>query len=51
VTGGYLLDTNVISETRKMRPDHGVISFLSIADAASSFLSAMTPLVDPWQAR
>ena len=25
---GFLLDTNVISETRKTRPDGGVIAFL-----------------------
>jgi predicted nucleic acid-binding protein len=42
VTGGYLLDTNVISETRKTRPDNGVVSFLSVADAAGLFLSVLT---------
>jgi predicted nucleic acid-binding protein len=39
---GYLLDTNVISETRKTRPDSGVLAFLSAADAAGLFLSALT---------
>jgi predicted nucleic acid-binding protein len=39
---GYLLDTNVISETRKLRADHGVITFLSAADATKLFLSVLT---------
>ena len=39
---GYLLDTNVVSETRKSRPDSGVIAFLSAADAAGLFLSVLT---------
>ena len=38
----YLLDTNVISETRKSRADSGVIAFLSAADAAGLFLSVLT---------
>jgi toxin FitB len=42
VAAGYLLDTNVISETRKTRADTGVMSFLSAADAAGLFLSALT---------
>jgi predicted nucleic acid-binding protein len=42
VTSGYLLDTNVISETRKTRPNSGVIAFLSVADAAGLFLSVLT---------
>lgn len=42
MAGGYLLDTNVISETRKTRPDRGVIAFLSAADSASLFLSVLT---------
>jgi toxin FitB len=42
VTAGYLLDTNVISETRKVRPDRGVMAFLSAADAAGLFLSVLT---------
>ena len=39
---GYLLDTNVISETRKSRPDAGVIAFLSAADGDGLFLSVLT---------
>jgi predicted nucleic acid-binding protein len=39
---GYLLDTNVISETRKSRADTGVIAFLSAAEAAGLFLSVLT---------
>lgn len=39
---GYLLDTNVISETRKSRADSGVMAFLSAADAAGLFLSVLT---------
>ncbi len=39
---GYLLDTNVISETRKARADGGVIAFLSAADTAGLFLSVLT---------
>jgi toxin FitB len=39
---GYLLDTNVISETRKSRPDTGVIAFLSAAGAEGLFLSVLT---------
>jgi predicted nucleic acid-binding protein len=42
VTAGYLLDTNVISETRRVRPDRGVMAFLSAADAAGLFLSVLT---------
>lgn len=39
---GYLLDTNVISKTRKIRADSVVIAFLSAADAAGLFLSVLT---------
>lgn len=42
VMAGYLLDTNVISETRKVRPDRGVMAFLSAADAAGLFPSVLT---------
>jgi predicted nucleic acid-binding protein len=42
VTNGYLLDTNVISETRKVRPDDGVIAFLSAAEAGKLFVSVLT---------
>jgi predicted nucleic acid-binding protein len=39
---GYLLDTNLISETRKNRAEPGVIAFLAAADAAGLFLSVLT---------
>jgi toxin FitB len=39
---GYLLDTNVISETRKKRADNGVVAFVSAADSAGLFLSVLT---------
>lgn len=39
---GYLLDSNVISETRKIRSDTGVMAFLSAANAAGLFLSVLT---------
>jgi predicted nucleic acid-binding protein len=42
VAAGYLLDTNVISETRKVRADDGVIAFLSASEAAGLFLSVLT---------
>ena len=42
MSSGYLLDTNVISETRKTRADSGVTAFLSAADAAGLFLSVLT---------
>ncbi|MGA2127002.1 MAG: type II toxin-antitoxin system VapC family toxin [Xanthobacteraceae bacterium] len=38
----YLLDTNVVSETRRLRPDPGVTAFLSAADATSLFISVLT---------
>ncbi|MGE0007421.1 MAG: type II toxin-antitoxin system VapC family toxin [Parvibaculaceae bacterium] len=42
MAAGYLLDTNVISETRKARADSGVIAFLSAAEAAGLFVSVLT---------
>jgi predicted nucleic acid-binding protein len=39
---GYLLDTNFISETRKIRADAGVTAFLSASDATGLFLSVLT---------
>jgi toxin FitB len=44
LTGGarYLLDTNVVSETRRVRADPGVRAFLSAADATSLFISVLT---------
>ena len=38
----YLLDTNVVSETRKKQADPGVISFLQAVDAYSLFISVLT---------
>jgi predicted nucleic acid-binding protein len=42
VATGYLLDTNIISETRKVRADRGVLAFLSAAEAAALFMSVLT---------
>src|SRR5438477_11029439 len=42
MAAGYLLDTNILSETRKTRADSGVMAFLSAADAAGLFLSVLT---------
>ena len=42
MAAGYLLDTNVILETRKIRADAGVMAFLAAADAAGLFLSVLT---------
>lgn len=42
MANGYLLDTNVISETRKARADSGVIAFVSAAEEAALFLSVLT---------
>ena len=39
---GFLLDTNVISETRRSSPDSGVMTFLAASDAAELLLSVMT---------
>ncbi|MBI4724542.1 MAG: type II toxin-antitoxin system VapC family toxin [Rhodomicrobium sp.] len=39
---GFLLDTCVLSETRKRRPDAGVAQFLAEADAAQLYLSVLT---------
>jgi predicted nucleic acid-binding protein len=41
-TAAYLLDTNVLSETRKKKADPGVMAFLEAADSASLFLSVLT---------
>lgn len=40
--GGYLLDTNVISETRRTRADAQVLSFLASIREARVCLSVMT---------
>ena len=42
MAAGYLLDTNVISETRRTRADSRVTAFLSAADTAGLFLSVLT---------
>ena len=42
MAAGYLLDTNFISETRKIRADAGVMAFLAAADTAGVFLSVLT---------
>ena len=39
---GYLLDTNVISETRKVRANGGVTAFLAAAEPSGLFLSVLT---------
>ncbi len=39
---GYLLDTNVISETRRPRPNGGVLAFLAAAASDGLFLSVLT---------
>ncbi len=38
----YLLDTNLVSETRKKRADAGVIAFLQATDASSLYVSVLT---------
>lgn len=41
-TAGYLLDTNVISETRKARPHSGVLAFMARTDPSLLYLSVLT---------
>jgi toxin FitB len=38
----YLLDTNVLSEARKPKPDPGVIAFLQSVEPSSVFISVLT---------
>jgi hypothetical protein len=38
----YLLDTNFVSETRKSRPDPGVLAFFQSTDPNSAFISVLT---------
>ena len=38
----YLLDTNVLSETRKKKADAGVMAFLESADSSVLYLSVLT---------
>lgn len=42
MTTRYLLDTNVISELRKLRPHGAVVAWLASLDDAQIFLSAVT---------
>ena len=39
---GYLLDTNVVSETRRKKADAGVLAFLRGVDSSSLYLSVLT---------
>lgn len=38
----YLLDTNVVSETRKKKADAGVTAFLEAVDSSALYLSVLT---------
>ena len=38
----FLLDTNVVSETRKPKPHAGVMNWLGAQEAAALYVSAMT---------
>jgi predicted nucleic acid-binding protein len=38
----YLLDTNVLSETRKKKADAGVIAFLQGAESSALYISVLT---------
>ena len=38
----YLLDTNVLSETRKKKADPGVMAFLQATDSSALYLSVLT---------
>ena len=38
----YLLDTNVLSETRKKKADAGVMAFLQAAEASTLYISVLT---------
>jgi predicted nucleic acid-binding protein len=42
VISRYLLDTNVVSELRKLRPHGGVVAWLGSMDDAQLYLSAVT---------
>jgi predicted nucleic acid-binding protein len=42
IAGGYLLDTNFVSELRKPRPDPNVLAFMAAAESAALFLSVLT---------
>jgi predicted nucleic acid-binding protein len=38
----YLLDTNILSQTRKRSPDPGVLDFLTRTDPSALYLSVLT---------
>ena len=38
----YLLDSNVLSETRRKKADNGVMAFLQAADSSTLYLSVLT---------
>jgi len=38
----YLLDTNILSETRKKQANEGVMSFLSAAEPSALFISVLS---------
>ena len=40
--GRYLLDTNIVSELRKARPNRNVVSFVESADEPRLYISALT---------
>jgi predicted nucleic acid-binding protein len=42
VQAQYLLDTNILSETRKKQADERVISFLSAAEPSTLYISVLT---------
>jgi predicted nucleic acid-binding protein len=44
MSGGaaYLLDTNVLSETRRKKADSGVMAFLQATDSSALYLSVLT---------
>jgi len=42
LTARWLLDTNIVSETRKRRPAPGVMSFLDGAASSDLFISVLT---------
>ena len=39
---GYLLDTNILSETRKKRPEQGVLDFIAGVDSTTIYVSVLT---------
>lgn len=42
MANGYLLDTNVVSETRKRHPEPGVTALLDATNSAALFVSVLT---------